>query len=126
MGDNMKSIASLQQRDATALAHIDQLVSSSTSRADEVNAEAVDGRLDIIKRNLCGCIECISTWPYSSVLRNPIQHSPVRAFILVGSRADSESLVVGSEAGVPPFEVLAKPIVDDADAHLQYQVRTLR
>src|SRR5258708_31243100 len=49
-----------------------------------------------------------------------------RAFILVGSRADSESCVVGSEAGIPPFEVLAKPIVDDADAHLQHQVRTLR
>jgi hypothetical protein len=48
----MKSIVSLQQRDATALAHIDQLVSSSTSRADEVNAEAVDGGLVIIKRNL--------------------------------------------------------------------------
>ena len=77
MGDNMKSIASLQQRNATALAHIDQLVSPSTSRADEVNSEAVDGRLDIIKRNLRGRTECISTWPYSSVSRNPIQRSPV-------------------------------------------------
>jgi hypothetical protein len=54
------------------------------------------------------------------------EQTTTRAFILVGSRADSESCVVGSEAGVPPFEVLAKPIIDDADAHLEHQVRTLR
>ena len=49
-----------------------------------------------------------------------------RAFILVGSRADSESCVVDSEAGVPPFEVLAKTAVDDADSHLKQKVCTLR
>src|ERR1700693_5041308 len=50
----------------------------------------------------------------------------MRAFYLVGSGAELEGCVVGGKAGVPPFEVLAKTSVDDADSHLKQKVCTLR
>ena len=41
-------------------------------------------------------------------------------------QAELEGCVVGGKAGVPPFEVLAKTAVDDADSHLKQKVCTLR